>query len=385
MFNNVVFERFLDDKLIIGDKEIDLSKELYDKKKLASLIDDSICVICCGNEYTFNYYETVYTYKMGEILSELERIPPYLKYVLDAIKCCESYNAPLSSVFVGLIVSEFKRGLVDKMGYISSEIISLKFAQIIKRMCVDDHIYTFKSVKEIFKEDISLINDIFNEDDNDDKEIECCGQLMLLAYLFFKKDAEWISDICLIESYFIFLKQSEIRKYNKLNPAEMVNYLSNENGKRITVELTMIGTSCANKYHFTKIDDLLQFDFTNSLDSDVVFKTCPNCGKHFPVYGRSDSIYCSFPVYGYKGKTCKDIGAQKAWLNKEKNDEVTGRYRKIYMRLKMRAKRHPYDKEIEKLVGKLIDEGKIMRKKYEQGAITLEEFMEWLNKFDDIK
>jgi|GEM_PF-3270343 len=51
----------------------------------------------------------------------------------------------------------------------------------------------------------------------------------------------------------------------------------------------------------------------------------------------------------------------------------------------MREKRHPHDKGIKKFVENLIDEGKIMRKKYEQGAITLEEFMEWLNKFDDSK
>jgi len=278
MFNNVVFERFDGDEEIYGDKVTDLSKELYNKNKLASLIDDSICVICCGNKYTFNYYGTVYTYKIGEILSELERISPYLEYVIGAIMRCKSYNAPLCSVFVGLIMSEFKRELLDKMGYISSEIISLKFAQIIKMMCVNERIFTFKLIREIFKDELALINDIFNEDDNDDKEIECCGQLMLLAYLYFKKDAEWISDICLIEGYFLFLEKSLIRESMKLNPEEKVNYLSNENGKKITVELTMIGTSHANKYYLKKIDDLLQFDFANALDSDVVFKTCPNCG-----------------------------------------------------------------------------------------------------------
>ena len=127
---------------------------------------------------------------------------------------------------------------------------------------------------------------------------------------------------------------------------------------------------------------LLAFEFAHILHEDVIIRKCKNCGKYFVVTGRKDTVYCDNPSPGHEGKTCREIGAQVTRANKEKSDETTREYRKLYMRLKMQSNRHPKDDTLRDKVDKLVLEGKKSRDKLESGEITAEEYMEWLRNFD---
>jgi hypothetical protein len=94
--------------------------------------------------------------------------------------------------------------------------------------------------------------------------------------------------------------------------------------------------------------------------------------------GRRDAAYCSYPAPGYEKKTCREIGAQVTRANKEKNDIITGEYKRIYMRLKMQVRRHPKDSVLQRKVKSLVSEGKEWRKKLANGLATSDEFMQWL-------
>lgn len=110
---------------------------------------------------------------------------------------------------------------------------------------------------------------------------------------------------------------------------------------------------------------LLAFEFANSYNNNVWFGKCRNCGKYFVLSGRHDAVYCPYPAPKHEKKTCREIGAQVTRANKEKNDIMTGEYRKIYMRLKMQARRHPKDSGLQRKVDSLVSEGKEWRKNWQ--------------------
>lgn len=116
-------------------------------------------------------------------------------------------------------------------------------------------------------------------------------------------------------------------------------------------------------------------------EQNVTFVKCANCGRYFVPDGRKDMIYCPYPASFNSTKTCREIGAQRAFANKAKKDAVTGQYRKLYMRFQMNVKRHPGDSKAYHDFCRLTDEMKSWRKKLKEGSATSEECLEWLNSF----
>ena len=101
----------------------------------------------------------------------------------------------------------------------------------------------------------------------------------------------------------------------------------------------------------------------------------------FVPEGRSDIVYCTYPSPQNKEKSCREVGAQVARANKEKNDVVTGAYRKAYMRYKMMTKRHPHDKAKAQQFENLTEGMKEWRTKLAEGPGTNEDFLDWLSQF----
>ena len=98
---------------------------------------------------------------------------------------------------------------------------------------------------------------------------------------------------------------------------------------------------------FTKIYSVPNFlalaiwDIANIMEYEVAIKRCANCRKLFVPLNRSDTKYCSATAPQDNSKTCQEYGAYSAWLNKTKDDEVYGIYRKKYMQKQMAMKRNP--------------------------------------------
>lgn len=126
---------------------------------------------------------------------------------------------------------------------------------------------------------------------------------------------------------------------------------------------------------------LLLFEAAHCMDNDTKFVKCANCGNYFVPAKRIDAIYCDFPSPQNKEKTCKEIGAQVTRANKEKTDISTKEYRKIYMKYKMIATRHPENRDAKKILAQLTNEARVWRRKMAEGSVTVDEFLQWLGQF----
>ncbi len=134
-------------------------------------------------------------------------------------------------------------------------------------------------------------------------------------------------------------------------------------------------------YSIKTVISLFLFEMANCMKNEVTISKCKNCGNYFIPLGRSDSIYCMYPIEGTEDKTCKDVGAQNARALKERNDIATKEYRKLYMRLKMAATRHPDDKEKQEILETLSKQNKQKRKQMENDEISTEEYLNWIDQF----
>ena len=134
-------------------------------------------------------------------------------------------------------------------------------------------------------------------------------------------------------------------------------------------------------YTVNTVMSLLLFEVINCMENNVHFTKCENCGKIFVPEGRKDTKYCSNPSPQNPDKTCREIGAQVARANKEKNDVVTKKYRKKYLSHKMRARRHPGDIRYSKVLNELTTGMKEWRIKLKEGSATVGQFEEWISKY----
>ena len=93
---------------------------------------------------------------------------------------------------------------------------------------------------------------------------------------------------------------------------------------------------------------------------------------------RSNEIYCS-NIYE-NGKTCKEVGHFRTQQRLMKEDDDLRIYRNVYQKLLLRTRRNPdnvqYEKEFQQFKEKNIE----LKEKINNGEITQEEYMKWLNK-----
>ena len=126
---------------------------------------------------------------------------------------------------------------------------------------------------------------------------------------------------------------------------------------------------------------LFIFELSNMLEYGTTLVKCKNCGKYFVPSGRNDTKYCNYESPQTKGKTCKEIGAQLSRVKKEKEDELTREYRKKYMSLLMRSKRHPENEKYKKMFSQYKKENTRIKKLYKEKKVSKKEYLEWIKHF----
>ena len=93
---------------------------------------------------------------------------------------------------------------------------------------------------------------------------------------------------------------------------------------------------------------------------------------------RSNEIYCN-NIYE-NNKTCKEVGHFRTQQRLMKEDDDLRIYRNVYQKLLLRTRRNPdnsqYEKEFQQFKEKNIE----LKEKINNGEITQEEYMKWLNK-----
>ncbi len=203
-------------------------------------------------------------------------------------------------------------------------------------------------------------------------------QLLLSCYCGF------ISKYAVTKSMFTRLMESdEIRddEHERSIKVLVPLYRDYMDMQHIDYRLVLTDRGLESLYTVKSSISLLLFEMAHCINGEVNIQKCRNCGNYFVPEGRSNTVYCSYPIRGDQGKTCRDVGAQIARTNKEKNDAATKAYRKVYMRYKQNLNRHPDDTEAAARFDKLTNEVRDWRKKMAQDEASEKEFLEWLEQF----
>jgi len=131
-------------------------------------------------------------------------------------------------------------------------------------------------------------------------------------------------------------------------------------------------------YSFPCLLSAYYFSLIYFIDNNIPIKLCKNCGNYFIPENRNSSVYCN-RIYQDK-KTCKEIGANNAYNEKLKKNEVNRLYRKTLSAKKMLANRNPdisiYSEKYEKWKA----EANKFKQDIKKGKKTEKEFKEWIEK-----
>lgn len=227
------------------------------------------------------------------------------------------------------------------------------------------------------KEDQSGVRDyILQDTPYDSFGADTIGQLLLTLY--FSVSQEY----CVFAIAFKSLVESSEDEASMNRATSILDMFNDEHDfQHIDYRIGLYDGRFNSIYTIKSFISLLMFEAAHIIDNDVQVVKCKNCQKYFVPLKRSDTRYCNYPSPENPEKTCKEIGAQKAWANKEKTDDVTREYRKVYMRYKMTVKRHPDNKEAQQKLDRLTDGIREWRQKLEAGEASTADFMRWLEEF----
>lgn len=163
---------------------------------------------------------------------------------------------------------------------------------------------------------------------------------------------------------------SSIKNSNFKTPEALAKYIKNECKKNQNFRIKNY------LYSFTSLSSAYYFCILYFIQNNIPIKICKNCGKYFIPENRNSSIYCNRIFEN--NKTCKEVGANNAYNEKLKKDEVNSLYRKALSAKKMLANRNPdipmYLEKYEKWKA----EANQFKKDIKNGKKTEEEFKQWI-------
>lgn len=236
---------------------------------------------------------------------------------------------------------------------------------------------------------LDMLHDIVNHSAN---KLEKYKRAFIedITYIYNLNDLEELSDLSPAQRLHI-LRGSEktsavLKLYNEKDLKLQFNNFGDFTHFSITKEDDAQETA---KYVDTEILSSYCFTCTNIIQSLIIelleiattenieIKKCKNCGKYFVPDNRSDEIYCS-NIYE-NDKSCKEVGYFRTQqkLMKENNDLRI--YRNVYQKLLLRTRRNPDNDEYEKEFQKFKKKNFELKEKVNNGKVTQEEYMEWLN------
>jgi len=342
-------------------------------------IDFGLSVTYDGKSYTLMEANHVKEYPIGGLICEYCRLAP--TDVKNVILQCSDLDKPVNVETVTKMVLEFHKTLLDAFPPVCAVMVSLEFqnaAQDWMKAIRENCIEQFTSDYYARKENDQIQNFILADTPYTEFGCSTIFQMMLSCYYSFALN--YVNTKYMFNHILGKDGDSEQREnvlkaysdlYGDLMDMQHIDYRILATEEKGLESLFTIKTSLS----------LVLFEMAHAQQADQRFTVCPNCGNIFVPEGRSDIVYCAYPSPQNKEKTCREIGAQVARVNKEKNDVVTGAYRKAYMRYKMMTKRHPHDKEKARKFEALTDGMKEWRVKLAEGTGTTEDFLEWLSQF----
>ena len=130
-------------------------------------------------------------------------------------------------------------------------------------------------------------------------------------------------------------------------------------------------------YEFSRVDQILELEFTKLLESDVRFRKCQRCGRYFILKGNFNTRYCD-RIEEYSGRTCQDLAAKENFKKKAADRPALGVYDLYYRRYAARKKvRQIKEDEFNKWRYEAIR----LRDDCEAGKLTVEEYRQWMEDY----
>ena len=132
--------------------------------------------------------------------------------------------------------------------------------------------------------------------------------------------------------------------------------------------------------HFTEvlypesIYDLIDFSLRECVRQRIAMRTCKNCGKYFALTVHGSTEYCS-RVFDARGRTCKEVGAMRQYVQNHAQDELLKIYRREYKRRFAWIRAGKISQEAFSAWSK---EAQREKEKCETGKISKDEFTQWL-------
>lgn len=340
-------------------------------------IDFGLNTIYDGNKYQLVMAQSEDEYPIGGLICEYMRLTPMdIKAVI--LSCNGIEKEGTTDNYLNTFL-QFHEKINSEFPPVISTMIALEFMN-----SADDW---FKAVREDRVEEyISLFDNSYDSVKKyilENTECEGLGGETVLQIL--------------LTSYYAFADKYILTKamFNQIMESDAVDDDEHKRGieiftamygnhmdmQHIDYRLILTENGFESLYTIKSSFSLLIFDMAHCINTEANIVKCKNCGHYFVPEGRSDAVYCSYPLRENKDKTCKDVGAQVTRANKEKNDAATKEYRKVYMRYKMTTSRHPEDSEAAAKLDQLTSEVREWRNKMAHGLATIDEFLEWLSRF----
>ena len=131
-------------------------------------------------------------------------------------------------------------------------------------------------------------------------------------------------------------------------------------------------------YHSVRIDSIAYVCIRKFLEKIKSFRLvqCQNCGYYFIPKTAHTTLYCD-EIFE-NGKTCKEYANSFAYSRTFANDPVCKRYRNRYKNLQKQASLSN-NTENTKLFESYKTEGKLKIKSYQNGKISSEEMLSWID------
>lgn len=342
-------------------------------------MDFGLAVTYDGKSYTLMCPEHIREYPVGGLICEYCRLAP--TEIKEIILACQGLDKAAVPDNVGPVLMEFHNKLFESFPPVIATMISLEFqntAQDWMAAIRENRIVELADYYTIHEGD-QIQQFILKDTPYQEFGCDTVLQMMLSCYFSFSQDY--------VHTKYMFERIVEPKEGLEKEREKVVSAYIEMCSSIIDIQhidfriLATADKGLESLFTIKSSLSLLLFEISHSIQLNQEFTRCSNCGHIFVPEGRSDAIYCLYPSPQNKNKTCREIGAQVARANKEKNDIVTKEYRKAYMRHQMMTKRHPHDREKRKAFDDLTEGMKAWRKKLAAGTATAEEFLEWLERF----
>lgn len=130
-------------------------------------------------------------------------------------------------------------------------------------------------------------------------------------------------------------------------------------------------------YRISNPIDLINLEIMYAIMNDMTILKCGSCGKYFAT-AQSNAQYCDRPYAD--GRTCKQVGAKKQFVEKMKTDDVLLLYERTYQATYYKGRKLSPGFEKHR-IDELLSHLKHYRMKYKQGELSAERFKEILGRY----